>query len=761
MRRSTTTYAASLTAAVGMTWAMSSISSGAWAQKTEPEAPPPAVIGHSAHGSAYDQGPRQKPWKMDGIGSVHFEVTTSVPEAQVWYDQGLTLLHNFWYYEAERSFRWCLKLDPECAMAYVGLARCEEIWKPSERRESFLREAVARKDTVSEHERMYIETFSNAFLPEFAPSLREAAYNPMRSFKTLAKEIELIILAYPDDIEAKSLFALASLFNDTRYGGEAVIREILAVEPEHPGAHHYRIHTWDGKEGAEALDSCEVFGKIARDSGHANHMPGHIYSGIGLWHEGAIWMDSATRVEKKYMERRMTLPFHNWNYSHNRNYLSFLQEQLGMPSLALDGAMQLLRAPHDPLYNKSGEEETVHDEGQQALVRALIKFERWDDILRDDMKWGSGPKDVVARALATSLAHLAAGDLPQAIAARDQLVAAKREFGAVQSSPFGGGDLIQRALDELAGRIELERGNVLEGMLLLSRAAEEQAFHYRDENDPPVYPHLIFTVLGEKHLERKSPGLAAECFQASLDICPNDGFALSGLARAQFALGDTAAAANAYGRLLFVWSDCEPGLRWMEDAKALELNVYPIDDGPRPQRNYRAQTLDSLGPQQWRPYAAPQLDALDAESKRVSLEEYRGQNVLLVFYLGDQCVHCVEQLHAIGERAKEFQKRDVALLAISSDTVADNADALELGDMPVRLLSDSNYENARRFHSYDDFEEMELHSTILIGDEGRIRWSRTGGDPFMDLDFLLGEIDRVNSDEDLYGPTSELAASGG
>lgn len=76
--------------------------------------------GHSQHGSAFDTGLRQKPWKMEGIGHSHFPITTKVPEVQEWFDQGNTLLHSFWFEEAERSFRWCLKLDPDCAMAYWG-----------------------------------------------------------------------------------------------------------------------------------------------------------------------------------------------------------------------------------------------------------------------------------------------------------------------------------------------------------------------------------------------------------------------------------------------------------------------------------------------------------------------------------------------------------------------------------------------------------------------------------------------------------------
>ena len=69
-----------------------------------------------------------------------------------------------------------------------------------------------------------------------------------------------------------------------------------------------------------------------------------------------------------------------------------------------------------------------------------------------------------------------------------------------------------------------------------------------------------------------------------------------------------------------------------------------------------------------------------------------------------------------------------------------------MGELSFRLISDLDFANARRFKSYDDFEDMELHSTNLIDKTGRIRWARTGGDPFMELDFLMGEIDRVNED---------------
>ena len=132
--------------------------------------------GHSKHGSAFDSGMRTKPWEMKGIGDAPFPITSKNPEVQKWFNQGNSLLHSFWFEEAERSFRWCLKLDPDCAMAYWGLALCGMNWfsmespnfqtKELKRFSEFLGEAVKRKETVTPREKMYIETWEKATAPK-------------------------------------------------------------------------------------------------------------------------------------------------------------------------------------------------------------------------------------------------------------------------------------------------------------------------------------------------------------------------------------------------------------------------------------------------------------------------------------------------------------------------------------------------------------------------------------------------------------------
>eukprot|EP01035_Chromulina_nebulosa_P045891 gene45891-62146_t len=148
--------------------ACASLLVGAQAADTDLSPSAKVRLGHSAHGEAFDSGPRQKPWVMPGIGHAPFPITTKNPEVQQWFNQGNVLLHSFDYYDAERAFRWCLKIEPGNAMAYWGLALATEARDASgkARAADFLREAVKRKAAVTERERLYIEAWEPILLPD-------------------------------------------------------------------------------------------------------------------------------------------------------------------------------------------------------------------------------------------------------------------------------------------------------------------------------------------------------------------------------------------------------------------------------------------------------------------------------------------------------------------------------------------------------------------------------------------------------------------
>jgi peroxiredoxin len=695
-------------------------------------------MGHSAHGEAFDRGPREKPWEMEGIGKTHFSVTTKHPEVQKWFDQGHTLLHSFWFYEAERAFRWCLKLDPECAMAYWGLARAVE---DQEHSRTLIQEAVKRKAQVSQRERLYIEAWAERWKENIPNPTTSDTAEDLREKKFKAR-LEGICLKYPDDLEARSLLALENLGGGNRLGSELLLQQVLARDPVHPGAHHYRIHNWDGPEGSVAVDSCAQYGRIAPQIGHAQHMPGHVFSGIGMWHEAAISMDSATRVEAAYMRRRLTFPFNTWNYAHNRNYLSYIQEQLGMAEAALAGARSLLNAPLDPKYDDP-EKYGTHWQGMIALMRGMIKFERWKEILdTKTFPWRELTRDKMYRAYCETLAHLGLKETSQAVKRYAGHAALKKELEKAENKWLAETFAVQSL--ELQGMLALSRGETLSGLGLLADAASRELRMREQGNDPPSYPNVLYNILGRACLQHQSPSLAAEAFEKTLTLTRNDGFALAGLVEARAALGEKEKAREALARLLHVWSGADPGLKWLERAHKVGIQAEMRDSSPALQRKYQETRLDSLGPALWESYEAPRFEALDSAGKRVNLEEFRGKNVLLIFFLGSECPHCMEQLSEVSKRQKDFKAEDVEILAISWNPPTQNSSTLKSKELPFRLLSDTHFENARRFKSYDDFEETELHSTILIDRKGKVHWARHGGAPFQDFDFLFKEIKRLN-----------------
>jgi len=695
-------------------------------------------LGHSSHGEAFDVGPREKPWVIDGIGVAHFPITTKNPEVQKWFDQGNALLHSFWDYEAERAFRWCLKLEPDNAMAYWGLARAGEVGGlgGSGRPADMIREALKRKDKGSPREQLYIEAMAAQVLTD--PLTGKEGDN-----QKARKILEALCVRYPDDMEARALLSLNTMGND-RYGTELMIREILAKQPDHPGAHHYRIHNWDYNEPEQALDSARRYGELVPGIGHALHMPGHIFSIVGMWNEAAISMDAATRREKEYMRQRLTFPFNNWNYGHNRNYLSYIQEQMGMEKAAIFGARQLIDAPLDPESNADSGSSS-HSYGIASLARALLKFERWDDLLKEkNIPWRDILRDKVNRAYFEARAYLGKGDLDKmeksmaALAALKDEVEKKKDWNVEQ--------LYAIQVPDLKGRLALARGETLAGLKFLSEAAEKEYDFQREYADPPVFPESLYNSLGEAYLQTKSPLLAEQAFDKALELTHNDLWALSGMVRAAHALGDTAKAQDAMARLLYVTADADKGLAIVQRAVATGVTATAHDSSPRPQRNYLRTSLEKFGPEKWEPYASPALDVKDSDGKRVTLDEYKGKNVILVFYLGAECPHCARQLHAIGEKKADWDRLNAVVLAVSSATPESNSAGLKaFGDLPIRLLSDDHYANAHRFHSYDDFEEMELHSTILIDRQGRVHWARNGGDPFSDVGFLVKQLERMNN----------------
>ena len=336
------------------------------------------------------RGRAQSAYLMKGMGRVRFPVTTSVQEAQLFFAQGVAQLHGFWHFEAERSFRQAALLDPDCAMAYWGMAVANR--GNAERAKGFIAEAKKRRNKAGKREQLWIDSEVN-----YWADTKKAKKDRRRK---MIRDLESIIFEYPDDIEAKAFLAVW-LWQSARDGlpihshgaVTALIEDVLDVEPMHP-CHHFRIHLWDSEKAERALASAARCGQGSPGIAHMWHMPGHIYSKLKRYHDSAWQQEASARVDHAHMMRDRVLPDQISNFAHNNEWLTRNLNHLGRANDAVGARPQHDRAAAPPEkqhswpspgkpteYGKRGSARY----GRMRLIDTLLRYEMWDEIINSSL----------------------------------------------------------------------------------------------------------------------------------------------------------------------------------------------------------------------------------------------------------------------------------------------------------------------------------------------------------------------------------------
>ena len=248
-------------------------------------------------------------WAQE-FGRVHFE-TSCTPQAQEKFDRGLAMVHSFVYPDSVAAFAEAAAADPRCAIAYWGIAishRPNPLILPLSAavlKNGF--EAVEKGKAISaktETERDWLAAIELYYkdYDKVDQTARGLAY---------AKAMERLIQKYPDDPEAAVFYALAlnetALPSDRTYANQlkAGLEKVLVTHPNHPGALHYLIHSYDYTPLAQrALAAANKYAGIAPAAQHAQHMPAHTYSMLGLWAQS---VESNTKSREAAQEQAARL----------------------------------------------------------------------------------------------------------------------------------------------------------------------------------------------------------------------------------------------------------------------------------------------------------------------------------------------------------------------------------------------------------------------------------------------------------------------
>jgi peroxiredoxin len=736
----------------------------------EPAEPAKPPAGHSMHGEAFNEGPRQKPYLMVGTGAVHFPITTSAPLAQQFFDQGVGQLHGFWYFEAERSFRQVAALDSDCAMAYWGMAMANA--NNDKRAKEFIKRAVDKKAGATAREAAWIDALS---------AWHASADNTERR-RNYVKALERLVHDDPNDIEAKAFLALQIWKNGSwmteskkqlpiasHQAVDAILDQVFAVQPMHP-AHHYRIHLWDDEKPARALVAASLCGQSSPGIAHMWHMPGHTYSKLHRYAD-AVWQQEASaRVDHAHMMRDGVMPDQIHNYPHNNEWLIRNLAFLGRVHDAVDLARNMTSLPRHPKYNTLDKGGSSAAFGHARLVDVLVQYERWDQIVgelgplcfegveNDDEKrkqaritglawFGLGKADEGRKQLAALEAMLAEKRAARSKAADDaeakardadksdadvakamadamqplggairKLEQAIGELKALDALAAGQNEQARKELDKLKKSREVRQDHLARWFSLAGDHAQAETIAQKEVKDGPGLVYPLAVLVDVLHRADKK----AE-------------------ARAEFdKLRPLAAFADlempAFERLKPIAGEFGYPADWRGSRAAA------ADVGQRPE-------LASLGPFRWQPTPATSWTLAGADGKSVSLDDYRGRPVVIIFYLGSGCLHCVEQIQKFAPLSSEYAAAGISLVAISSepaDVLTGSLAKLAPKEaIPFRLAADPTMGVFKAYRAFDDFEHQPLHGTFLVDGDGLVRWQDISFEPFADPKFLLGEAKRL------------------
>ena len=729
--------------------------------------------GHSFHGEAFNEGPRQKAYLMKGMGRVRFPVTTNKQEAQLFFTQGVSQLHGFWYFEAERSFRQAAMLDPNCAMAYWGMAVANR--NNVERAKKFINSAKEHRKNASKRERLWIDSEVNYWA--------DTKKNEKDRRRKMVRDLETIIFDFPDDIEAKAFLAVwlwqsshKGLTISSHMTINMLIQDVLDIEPMHP-CHHFRIHLWDSEKPERALASAANCGQSSPGIAHMWHMPGHIYSKLKRYQD-AVWQQEASaRVDHAHMIKDRVLPDQIHNFAHNNEWLIRNLNHLGRVNDAVALAKNMIELPRHPNFNTLAKPDVPTEYGKRGssrygrsrLIETLLRYEMWEEIINLSqtvyLPYTTIPEEQAKRLAAIGAAHYSLGqeekgtetyeDLDKIFSQLKQLkleagTYAEEKARAEKKNDNDTNKAMVDAMNKFNNRFKTVNQYKAELLVYQSLSnKDEESFNKQIGKASRISRERKSQLQLKIGNKKEAQKLASQSAKSTNEVYP-----LANYVDILWKSEKEKEAIEQFKLLRKISSsiDLEHAVfqRLNPIAKKLNLpedwriqNKISHDVGERP-------SLDSLGPFRWTPSPAAQWSLTDGQGKNHSLNDYTGRPLIVVFYLGKGCAHCIEQLSAFAPEVDSFKQAGIDLIAISTDNVGGLRETFQLNKdkpFPFPLLSDTSLKVFKQYRVFDDFENQPLHGTFLIDRGGLVRWQDISYEPFTKINFLLKESKRLLSQE--------------
>lgn len=525
--------------------------SGAWAQ-------------HGEHDTPRGTPPKQ-------LGEVNFPVSCSAA-AQKEFNRAIALSHSFWFEPAKKSFAKVLEHDPECGMAYWGIAIMSMgnpfAWPPNP---NALKAGVAamaeaqRMGAKSERERDYIAALTTIFKDWETTDHRPRV-------EAYEKAMEGLAAKYPTDDEAQILYALVlnvtAVPTDKTFANQlkaaAILEPLLKKYPKHPGVAHYLIHTYDYAELAEkGLPAARAYARIAPSVPHALHMPSHILSRVGLWRE-MVDSNRASYLAAKSELKETTLGIGTYDALHAMDYMVFAHLQQAQDKAAKAFVDEVAAISRVNVENFIAAYAFAAIPVRFALERGDWKEAAALKLSPDDLAWSKFPLAEAILVFARGLGAARTGDVA---AARKDVERLQRLKEAMTTAKIGywasQTDFQIKTVNAWIALAEKGHGDAVQLMRAAADAEDASDKH-------PVTPGNVAPsreMLGEMLMTLNRPADAFAEFERSLKRDPNRFRGIFGAASAAEASGNLEAASDYYTKLLTLTAERDTDRPQLAQAK--------------------------------------------------------------------------------------------------------------------------------------------------------------------------------------------------
>jgi tetratricopeptide (TPR) repeat protein len=521
-------------------------------------------------GAAGAQGGGAEVPLYDNLGTHHYAVTTDVPLAQRYFDQGLRLYYAFNHAEAIRAFEEGARIDPTCAMCTWGsaLAYGPNINLPMDSAAGVAAyDALQRAQAAARHagprEQALIEALATRYVP--VPREERAALD-----SAYAHALRQVVERFPDDVEARTLYAEALMtLSPWEYWNRdgsprpdtpellAQLEQVLAVRPDHPGANHFFIHAVEEVDPRRALPMAERLAGLMPGAGHLVHMPGHIYIRVGRYADAIRANEHAVHADETYIQDQNPAfgVYTAGYYPHNYDFLAFAASMIGRSRRAIGAAERLTTLSPDELLYAPGMAFLQHHRTRHLQFK--VRFGRWDDIL-------ATPAPAEDLPHARAIWHYAHG---RALAARGRTREAQADLTRLRAAAADPALAGLRLEFDTSDRVLGIAADVLAGHIAAAENDFDRAVgHLRDavraEDDltygePPDWSVPVRQEFGIVLLQAGRAAEAEAAFREDLERFPENGWSLHGLARALRAQGRTAEAEDAVQRFNRIWAGAD------------------------------------------------------------------------------------------------------------------------------------------------------------------------------------------------------------